>query len=390
MTGLRSGGFAAVLASTVLAFGGYALLLPVVPLHAVAGGASPGGGGATTGVFMAATVATQLLSPPLLRRAGPRASMLAGCVALGAPAALMVVSASVLLLLAVAVLRGIGFGLVTVTGAVLVADLVAPAVRGRAIGIYGFAVGFPQLVLLGGGVWGYAALGPTVVLLLGAALPLAAVPLCVPLPARGVARPDAPERSRAGVAPGPILAMIAAAAAAGGVITVLPLWAAGSGAGAGLAGGATLAASALVALTVGQLAGRYLGGELADRPALVAHRPVVTVTGLVLVAGGAVTVAAAGDFPVLVGAAAIGFGFGAVQSDTLLTLFARGRSETASAWWNAAYDAGTGLGAAVLAAVLGAAGGSPSFVVAAGAAVLVAVGVVGAGVRRRGSLPPTA
>ena len=158
--------------------------------------------------------------------------------------------------------------------------------------------------------------------------------------------------------------MVVSAAAAGGVITLLPLWTPGTGSATGLAGGTTTAAIALAVLTTGQLAGRGLGGELADRrtraPAVAVG--LVTGAGLVTVAAGAGVIAVGGagsGLVVLLGAALVGLGFGAVQSDTLLALFARAgpsRSGAASTWWNTGYDAGTGLGAAALAAVLGAAG----------------------------------
>ncbi|HEY2195733.1 MAG TPA: hypothetical protein VGH76_25990 [Actinomycetospora sp.] len=73
------------------------------------------------------------------------------------------------------------------------------------------------------------------------------------------------------------------------------------------------------------------------------------------------------------GAGLVGLGFGGVQNDTLVTLFTRagpGRSGPASSVWNTAYDTGTGIGATTLAAVLGAAGASWSFVVAAAACTL--------------------
>ncbi|MEJ2864925.1 MFS transporter [Actinomycetospora flava] len=368
---LRSAPFVAVLVATVLAFGGYALLLPVVPVHAAAGGASPAAAGATTGVFMAATVAAQLTVPAVLRRIGPRAALVTGALALGAPAALLVATSALPVLFAVAVVRGIGFGLVTVTGAALVADLAPASRRGRAVGLYGVAVGLPQLLLLSGGVWAYEVLDAAVVLAAGALLPLVAALCCTRLPTARAAPRDRSGSLLLGVAMPPWTAMVVSAAAAGGVITVLPLWAS-----SGLAGGTSVAAVALAVLTAGQLAGRGLGGELADRARV--RSPALTLAGLAVVVLGAVVVAVGGSsaaLAVLAGAALVGLGFGAVQSDTLLALFARAgpsRSGAASTWWNTAYDAGTGLGAAVLSAVLGAAGGGAAFLVAALAAGLAA------------------
>jgi len=57
---------------------------------------------------------------------------------------------------------------------------------------------------------------------------------------------------------------------------------------------------------------------------------------------------------VLVGAALVGFGFGLVQNDSLTVLFAASgpaRYGSASAAWNIAYDAGTGVGAVGVGAV---------------------------------------
>ena len=50
--------------------------------------------GAVTGVFMAATVITQLGVPALLRAVGHRAALIVAAVALGAPAALLVLTPS--------------------------------------------------------------------------------------------------------------------------------------------------------------------------------------------------------------------------------------------------------------------------------------------------------
>ncbi|PVZ08614.1 putative MFS family arabinose efflux permease [Actinomycetospora cinnamomea] len=353
-------------------------MLPVVPLHAAAGGASPAAAGATTGVFMASTVAAQLTVPAVLRRIGPRAGLVVGVLALGAPAVLMVVTAALPVLFAVAVVRGLGFGLVTVTGAALVADLAPPARRGRATGLYGLAVGLPQLALLSGGVWAYEALDGAWVLLAGALLPVAAAPACWRLPGRSVAATDGTPSRRAlpaDAVTGPWTAMVVSAAAAGGVITVLPLWTPAPGT-PGLAGGTVVAAVALAVLTAGQLLGRGISGEIADRARPAG--PVITLVGLGVVALGAAVVGLGGTsagWVVLAGAGLVGLGFGAVQNDTLLSLFARAgpeRSSTASTWWNTAYDAGTGLGAAALAAVLGGLSGAAAFVIAAGACLLVA------------------
>ncbi len=365
---LASRPFLAVLTATLAAFGGYALLLPVLPLWVASGGAAPALAGAVTGVFMAATVVTQLAVPALLRVVGHRSALIGAALALGAPAALLVLTPSPWLAMPVAVVRGAGFGVLTVAGAALVSDLVPARVRGRATGVYGVAVGLPQLVLLTGGVWAWSRLGPAPVLLAGALLPPLAVPAMALLPRRvsghdDVGRASARPPGLLRVSAAPWLVMLVCAASAGGVITVLPL-----------AQPAGPAAGALFALTAAQLVGRSVSGELGDRLGLMGR---LTAPALVLAALGAGVVAwgltGAGTAAVVAGAGLVGLGFGGVQNDTLVTLFSRagpGRSGPASSVWNTAYDSGTGLGATALSAVLGAAGAPWSFVVAALACTL--------------------
>jgi MFS family permease len=333
---------------------------------------------------MAATVVSQLGVPALLRAVGHRASLALGALTLGAPAALLPLSPSPALLVPVAVVRGIGFGVLTVTGAALVSDLVPAAIRGRATAVYGLAIGLPQLVLLTGGVWAWSRLGPTPVLLLGAVLPLLALPAMALLPRRvlpdaGSGPVPAGRALRVRTVAGPWAVMLVCAASAGGVITVLPLVG---------AGGTATAALSLFALTLAQLVGRIVSGELGDRLRLAGR---ITRPALALTAVGAGTAAwgllVAGAPVVVTGAGLVGLGFGAVQNDTLVTLFDRagpGRSGTASSVWNTAYDAGTGIGATALAAVLGGLGAPSSFAVAA----LACVVTLGATWRRRPPPPP--
>ena len=337
---------------------------------------------------MAATVAAQLGVPRLLAAVGHRRALVLGCLALGVPAALLPLSPAWPALAGVALARGAGFGILTVTGAALVADLVPAAVRGRATGVYGVAVGLPQLALLPGGVAAWHTLGPVPVLLAGAAFPLLALPALALLPSRvsgpaAAADPGAPpgEPGRHGGAVAPWVVMVVSAASAGGVLTVLPLTRSG-----------TLAGVALLGLTAAQLAGRALAGEVADRWVRAGR---LTPVALAVVAAGGAAIALGvgprpGDALVVTGATLVGLGFGAVQTDTLLALFARsgsGNTGRASSVWNTAYDSGTGLGATGLAAVLGAAGPAAAFGVAGVAGVVVLPVALAL---RRGVRPPRA
>jgi hypothetical protein len=86
---------------------------------------------------------------------------------------------------------------------------------------------------------------------------------------------------------------------------------------------------------------------------------------------------------VMVGATAVGFGFGMVQNDSLTVLFAAFGTTgygAASAIWNIAYDAGTGAGALGLGGVAEPFGYAAAF---GTAAALLGAGVLAAAIRPR-------
>lgn len=350
--------FRSMLLATTLGFAGYSLLLPVVPLRVAAAGEFAAG--VTTGVLMATTILTQLAVPWLVARTGYRAVFAAGLVLLGAPAPLLALSAQLAPVLLVSALRGVGFGLLTVVGSALVAELVAPAERGRAAARYGIAVGLPQLVLLPSGVAVVGLTGFTGVFVAAGVAPLLGL---LALPALRVPeRPAPPEgpTPAAGSTPGPVrpgalavaplVAMLTCSIAQGGLITFLPL---------AVPDAALLVAGALFATATGTLLGRSTAGRLVDRHGLGGRLLVPGVLVAALGAGLEVVALADGALGgpaplVVVGAALVGTGFGLVQNDALTALFAAGGPErygSASAAWNIAYDAGTGAGAVGLGAV---------------------------------------
>ncbi|WP_237710403.1 MFS transporter [Saccharopolyspora spinosa] len=150
------------------------LLLPVVPLWAVTGGAGEIAAGATNAVFMLVTVLTQLGMPWLLKRIDHRIAFASGTMLIGLPTPLYALSSDLWLLLGVSGLRGVGFGLLTVTGAALVAELVPAAQHGRAAGLYGLSVGLPNVLFLPAGVWLTQQIGFGPLFWIAGALPVAA------------------------------------------------------------------------------------------------------------------------------------------------------------------------------------------------------------------------
>jgi MFS family permease len=360
-----------MLGATVLCFSGYALLLPVVPLWAERGGSGAFGSGATTAVLMATTVATQLAVPWMLVRFGHRWVLAAGCALLGAPTPFLALSADLAPVLLLSALRGVGFGLATVAGSALVAELVPREQHGRAAGRYGLAVGLPQLVLLAAGVALVERVGFTAVFVAAGVAPVLGALLVPAIRMSGgpvVVAAGTRARPTARAALAPVLAMLTCSIAQGGLITFLPLAVPGAG---------LLVPMALLTTAAGSLLGRLVAGELVDRRGWGGR---LLVPGMLLSAAGMIAeVAALGTGTgalVVAGSTAVGFGFGMVQNDSLTVLFAAFGSAgygAASAVWNIAFDAGTGAGALGLGAVADPFGYPAAFGTAAG---LLLVGVV--------------
>ncbi|MHA6801018.1 MFS transporter [Bounagaea algeriensis] len=357
---LRSRSFGALLVVTIGGFGGYALLLSVVPLWAVTGGAGEFAAGATNGVFMLITVLTQLFVPWLLRRVGHRVVLAAGTALIGLPAPLFAFAGELWSLLVVSGTRGVGFGLLTVAGSALVAEIVPAAARGRAAGSYGLAVGLPNVVFLSLGVWLSQQVGFTWVFLGAGIFPV--VSTLAVLGIRPVRTAGARSRTRGvpvQLAP-PWLVMTVVATTAGGLLAFVPM-----------AVGGSVAPVSLAAFGAAMMLGRWAAGHIGDRfgtrraqvPSIL-----VAAVGLALFAAGS---AGAASWAVL-GAGVFGAGFGAVQNITLVLMFERAQSGAASAVWNIAYDAGNGLGSVGFGALLSAVSYPSAFGLAAAAVVLCA------------------
>ncbi|WP_055586264.1 MFS transporter [Streptacidiphilus griseoplanus] len=368
--------FRLLLLATAGAFATYAPMLAVVPLWSAAGGSSEFGAGATTGSAMAATVAVQLCMGLLLPRFGARRLLAAGSLLLGLPTAAYPLSAALPWVLAVSAVRGVGFGLVAVAGSALAADLAPPGRRASAIGWYGAAAGLPHVLCLPLGLWCAQRFGFPAVFLVAAASAVLAAPLAAAIA----------ERPRGGTGPAggtarvpgtPLLLMLLVAGALGGVTSFLALVLPAPGA----------APAVLLALSTAMVLGRLAAGAVADRIGdgrLLAPAVALAALGTGGIATGSVV-------PATVAGVLLGAGFGALQNETLVVLFARagragrGRASTA---WNMAYDAGTGAGALVVGALsrLLGLGGSLAL-----AAVLVAAAtpLAWAESRRTGPLPVT-
>lgn len=348
---------------SVLGFVSFCLTLASLPSWALAGGVGPGVAGLVTTVMLVCTVLAQVTVPALVSRLGVGRTLAGGMVALGLPAPFLALGHDLGWLLGLSAVRGVGFAAVTVVGTTLTATVAAPERRGESVGVYGLAIAGPNLLAVPAGVaLTQAGAFGWVALLAGA--PVLGVPAALALgristasqaprvdPAACGAQPPARSRRRrraALAALAPAVVLLVVTLAGGGLVTFLPI-----GRPTGL-----LAASALIVFGAMAALGRWRAGMLADRTGtrrLLPGSLLTATVGLACVAAGlALGTGRAAALVVVLGAAVFGAAYGAVQNLTLVIAFAAvgpTRASAASALWNAAFDTGTGIGAAAVGAV---------------------------------------
>lgn len=353
-----------LLAMSFLGFSGYAVLLPAAPLWAVHGGADEAGSGLVNGLFMLFTVLTQLLVPTALRRFGWGPVMAAGMLLLGLPSLVHLVSDDLPVILALSVVRGAGFGVLTVTGSAVVADLVPIGHRGRAVGLYGLAIASTQVVLLPAAPWIVDSFGFWPVFLLGA-LPVVGIPAAIALARVLNERPaadDTGERAPYLRLIRPMVLLLAVTLAGGALITFT----------AQMSSSPTLTVFGLFLLTITAALSRWRVGALADRAGprrFVWPLVVLSVASMALIAWSVRDTNATVALGLLVGMAAVGVSYGGLQNLTLLMTFAavtRRHYSQASAVWNIGFDAGTGVGSVVVGFVAATTSFSTAMLVVAG------------------------
>jgi predicted MFS family arabinose efflux permease len=347
--------FISVIGSSV----SFYLPLSVVPRY-VASSGSAAAAGLATGALLLGTVASELATPRLVARAGYRLSLTFGLVLLGAPALALLASSSLGVVVAVSIVRGIGFGITTVAGGALTASLIPAQRRGEGLGLVGIVAGVPSLVSLPAGVWVASRWGYSPVFAATAAAALLAVGSVPGLPGRKEAGRHA--GSVLGLLRNPGLARPAAVfaastMAAGVLVTFVPL--------AVTARSAGVATAALFAQPAAATAARWAAGRAGDRGGqarLLCPAVLLSAAGMALLA--------ATRTPALMigGAACFGTGFGFLQNATLAMMYARSPRtgySTVSALWNAAYDTGMAAGPIGIGLIVAHTGYSAAFLLTA-------------------------
>ncbi|HEU4641096.1 MAG TPA: MFS transporter [Gemmatimonadaceae bacterium] len=342
------------------------LLLSVVPMYATSVGAGTVGAGLATGAMMFATMATELAVPRLVARFGYRLVCAAALLLIGAPALALPLSASMTVILALCVVRGVGLAVIFVVGSALVASLVPAERRGEGLGLYGVVVGVPSIVGLPLGVWlaGHVGFGP--VFVAGALVALAPLAVVPGLPERA-ATPESPHGLLAGARTRalarPSLFMAVSALATSIAVTFLPLAIAHAT--------GSLAALALLVQAATSTLCRWWAGHHGDRHGSAR----LLLPGVLAVVAGTVALARIDSAAaVLVGMALLGSGFGIVQNASLALMFDRvspAAYDAVSALWNLAYDGGLGLGAAAFGVVSARTGYPMAFAITAGCMLVV-------------------
>lgn len=400
----KAPGLAATLLSVFCAFGGWSLLLPVIPLAVIQQGGSDSLAGLSTGVFMGATVITQAFTPMIIRKVGfPPVMGLAGLL-LGLPALVYVWDMSAVPLLVIAAVRGMGFGAVTVAEAALIAELVPPRLIGNSSAALGVAVGMSQLISFPFGLWLLGQFGGGAVFSMAAIYATVGAVAAWWIPSRRKAAEAAAEGDISAPAEFTTSQAISGpqeeqTSAATWKLAAVPGFAIGAIA-TGFAGFSTflapavedidLAVASLVAaaglsfLGGMQMLGRVLAGRYTARKGQAGHLAAWGLSSGIIgvgLAGLMVVLAPQGTTLVIAAFAAagiFGFGFGIVQNEALLMLFERlprEKTTLASALWNMTFDSGTGVGAIVLGMVAGSLYYNGAFWVS-GAVIILALIVV--------------
>lgn len=332
------------------------LLLSVTPMYAASAGAGSAGAGLVTGVLLLGTVAAEIASAALMKRYGCRVVLGVGSVLMGIPALALLSPGSLAIIVAVSILRGLGFGFSTVVAGALVAELLPPERRGEGLGLYGMVDSVPGVLALPSGVWLAGHYGYAIVVVLTTATALVSL-IAIPwLPGRGhINQPATGSGKPAGLVAAlrsggqlrPVLIFASSTVAAGVIVSFLPLAAAGTG---------SIAAAGLLAQALAATISRWWAGRSGDRHG---HARLL-IPGLAVASAGMIAMLwLASPVAVIAGMSLFGTGFGILQNATLVLMIDRmppAGIGTASALWNVAYDAGYGAGPAVFGLFAGSTG----------------------------------
>lgn len=323
--------------------------------------------GLTTGLMMLATVLVELDTPRLMSKLGYRRLMEIGVALLGFPSLLIIAFPTLPIVLLVASLRGAGLAITVVAGTALAVRMFPAHRRAEGLGIYGFILSIPAMLLLPLGLWMTQRVGFTLLAIVTAAAAVLGIALGRTLstlhpggqPTHGIMTElRTPSILR------PTIVFGMSTLAVGILITYLALAVPDDMQG--------IAAIGLLIQAACSSASRWPSGRLGDR---IGSQRLLAPSILLAAIGMLGVVATHNPALLLIGMAMFGLGLGGAQNSSLAVMFDRaapGRDAQVSVVWNLAYDAGMGIGAVGFGILSGWVGYSAGFAVIA-ALLFVAV-----------------
>lgn len=368
----RARGLIPVLVAVAAAFAAWALLLPVVPTAVIDAHQPASLAGLSTGVFMLATVITQIFTPKALKTLGYRWVMAISSLLLGIPALGYMIGMEAAPLLTVSAIRGIGFGALSVAEAAIIAELVPLRLLGSATGIFGVVVGLAQMVALPSGLALVQAIGYDAVYVLATAIGAVSLVACLAIPTIPTPEPETETTQSVRVpmwhlALVPALALMFVTTAYGAITNFLPV----SMRELDPVSGAALAGVMLGAVNFAAMISRYVAGRIMDRRgypgSVLIPFQITAAIGVALVA--LILTMQLPAWTMLIAALFYGAGFGGVQNEALTLLFyrlPRHKTSEASAIWNIGFDGGTGLGSTFYGMLVAQMAFAPVFGIASG------------------------
>ncbi|GAB3080915.1 MFS transporter [Corynebacterium aquatimens] len=371
----RVPGFIAAMVAIATSFGSWGLLLPVVPVAVMDKGGTAALAGATTGVFMTATVLVQVITPWLLRRVSYPLVIAVSGLLMGVPALAYELPLSASGILLVSAIRGVGFGLMTVSESAVIAELVPRRWLGKATGVFGAAAGLMQMLTLPVGLWIAERAGYMPVWVMGLVIYLIGAAACIWIPrvkasAQEIDAHAIPAPPTWKLVLVPALCLTLAAVAYSILTNFLPA----SIRDAGISSSTAIGGLILAVVNLAVMFARYGAGVIADKRGIPGTMMIPgQIIGAFGFAGFAIAMATnAHQAWFLVAAFFFGVSFGVVQNESLLSMFhrlPRSKIGHASAVWNVAFDGGQAISSFFFGAIIAGVGITSSLWIAT--AVLV-------------------
>jgi MFS family permease len=376
--------FLLLLGSNVAFYMSFQLLLVSMPLYVVHLGGKAATAGLVTGLFTLTAMLVRPLTGWALDAYGRRSIWLLGTLSCVLFVVAQQWAATLVVLIVLRMLNGVGFGVATTAGGTIAADMVPKTRLGEGMGFFGVTMGIPLAVAPPLGLWlvgrgDYADLFWLGALFTAVSLALAAI-LRAPVRDKREAPVGrsrlSPMFERTALYPSALMFLLISSF--GLILALLALY--GKERGLGSVGIWFTVYAVILTLA------RSVGGRLSDR---IGYRQ-TAVAGFVFAGVGLVAIAMSRDLPLLLASAVLyGIGYGTTQPSLQAMVVGRapmGRVGAATAVLFFSYDLGTtvgSVGGGLLAGVIGM-GGTFAF---SAVGPLIGTAVLVGDIWRRGRIP---